>query len=144
MIPSLFDINFLLALAWPNHQFHSIANTWFEKQASHGWATCAVTQLGFIRLSSNPSYLKEAKKTPEEARQYLKSLLEHQKHRFLVDLDAPVHFPEIASIVGHQQLTDAYLVGLARLTGTRLVTFDKHPAALAINKKYVEVLAPMV
>jgi predicted nucleic acid-binding protein len=50
------DVNLLLALAWPNHQFHRRARVWFAEHAGAGWATCAVTQLGFVRLSSNPAY----------------------------------------------------------------------------------------
>jgi predicted nucleic acid-binding protein len=50
----LLDVNVLLALAWPNHQFHAAALR--ELQPRRGrWATCALTQLGFIRLSSNPA-----------------------------------------------------------------------------------------
>ncbi|MCC6764048.1 MAG: hypothetical protein IT293_05225 [Deltaproteobacteria bacterium] len=52
MKAALLDTNVLLALAWPNHQHHSAAHGWFAARAKKGWATCAFTQLGFIRLSS--------------------------------------------------------------------------------------------
>jgi toxin-antitoxin system PIN domain toxin len=141
---ALFDLNFLVALAWPHHQFHSTANTWFHKHHAKGWATCTATQLGFIRLSSNPSYLQGAKKTPEEARQLLVELIHHPHHRFLTDLEAPVYFPEIASLLGHQQLTDAYLIGMARLTESRLVTFDRRLASLTSNKNLIEIIRPSI
>ena len=144
MAAALLDINFLIALAWPQHQFHPIATTWFDKHHAKGWATCTATQLGFIRLSSNPSFLPGANKTPEEARQLLAELIDHAHHRFLTDLEAPVFFPEIASLLGHQQLTDAYLLGMARLNKCRIVTFDRRLASLASNKNLIEVLLPPI
>ncbi|MFN0130032.1 MAG: hypothetical protein ACKV19_25485 [Verrucomicrobiales bacterium] len=45
MKPALLDTNVLLALAWPNHQHHAQAHTWFSANAKKGWATCALTQL---------------------------------------------------------------------------------------------------
>lgn len=56
MTAILLDTNVLLALAWPNHQHHGTAQRWFKREAPRGWATCALTQLGFVRLSSNPAY----------------------------------------------------------------------------------------
>ncbi len=55
----LLDVNVLLALAWPNHQFHAAAIAALSSRAR--WATCALTQLGFIRLSSNPAAIATAK-----------------------------------------------------------------------------------
>lgn len=144
MAVALFDINFLIALAWPQHQFHPIATSWFNRHHSKGWATCTATQLGFIRLSSNPSFLPATSKTPEEARQLLVELIQEPHHRFLSDLEAPVYFPEIASLLGHQQLTDAYLIGMARLTHSRLVTFDKRLASLTSDKSLIEIILPSI
>lgn len=141
---ALLDVNLLLALVWPQHQFHRLAQNWFDQHHAKGWATCTVTQLGFIRLSSNPSYLHGEEKTPEEARLLLKGLVDHSHHRFLPDSEAPVRFPEIAEILGHQQVTDAYLVGMARLSHARLITFDRQLASLARKKGLVEVLVPTI
>ena len=55
----LLDLNVLLAVAWPNHQFHASANSALSRK--NRWATCALTQLGFIRLSSNPAAIPTAK-----------------------------------------------------------------------------------
>ena len=60
MKPALLDVNVLLALAWPNHQHHAASHRWFRREAGNGWAICALTQLAFIRLSSNPAYTAEA------------------------------------------------------------------------------------
>ena len=48
------DVNVLLALAWSNHAHHDAAHRWFARDASAGWATCLLTQTGFLRLSLNP------------------------------------------------------------------------------------------
>jgi predicted nucleic acid-binding protein len=47
------DINVLLALAWSNHAYHEAAHGWFAHIANAGWATCLLTQTGFVRLSLN-------------------------------------------------------------------------------------------
>ena len=60
MAVSLADINVLIALAWPNHECHQAAHEWFAAHAADGWATCPMTQCGFVRLSSNPKMVPEA------------------------------------------------------------------------------------
>ena len=52
--PLLLDTNALLALAWPNHQYHREVFARLERQPVMPWVTCALTQLDFVRLSSNP------------------------------------------------------------------------------------------
>ncbi len=122
MKPALLDINVLLALAWPNHQHHGAAHDWFRSEARHGWATCGFTQVGFIRLSSNPAYTPAAVPPPEAA-ELLQRLIAHKHHRFWPSPPAadPVFF---AKALGHQQVNDAYLVAVARAQQGRLVTLD--------------------
>jgi toxin-antitoxin system PIN domain toxin len=126
------DVNVLLALAWPNHQFHAPARAWFRALGRRRWATCAITQLGFIRLSSNPAFTPDAK-SPAECRQLLRQMLRKGKHYYLDKL------PSVADragdslysrMLGHQQVTDAYLVYLCRKSGFRLATFDQRLAAI--------------
>jgi toxin-antitoxin system PIN domain toxin len=78
---ALLDTNVLLALAWPNHQHHAAAHAWFAQNASTGWATCALTQLGFVRLSSNPAYTRSSV-TPSEAASLLHEMTVHPSHDF--------------------------------------------------------------
>lgn len=77
----LLDTNFLLALAWPNHQHHALAHAWFAAHAKKGWASCAFTRLGFIRLSSNPAYTANAV-SPQEAAMLLQQWTRLKGHRF--------------------------------------------------------------
>lgn len=119
---ALLDVNVLLALAWPNHQHHGRAHEWFFRESGNGWATCALTQLAFVRLSSNPSYTSAAV-TPPVAASLLIALALHDKHQFWSDLP-PVAVDVFTRALGHQQVTDAYLVRLAERYGGRVVTFD--------------------
>lgn len=130
---ALLDVNVLLALAWPNHQFHAAVRAWFSRHAGEGWYTCAVTELGFVRLSSNPAFVREAR-TPLEAALLLRRMTIHPGHGFLAATGgcASAVFEELASrLLGHRQVTDAWLLHLARQHGHRLATFDRRLEYLA-------------
>ena len=55
---SLPDVNVLIALAWPNHVHHAAAWVWFKANRKQGWATCPLTEAGFVRVSCNPSVVR--------------------------------------------------------------------------------------
>lgn len=119
----LLDINVLLALAWPNHQFHGAARAWFSNRTGEPWSTCAVTQLGFIRLSSNPAFT-DCAVIPAEAARLLSLMTERDDHVFLEARGEPCRSEVWSAVGGHRQVTDAYLVSLVRGHGTELATFD--------------------
>jgi toxin-antitoxin system PIN domain toxin len=128
---ALLDVNLLLALAWPDHVHHQIANTWFSVYRSHGWATCLLTQLGFLRLSIQPNVVKSVG-TMTDAQSILNANLASEDHEFW-PLDYPFAeiLPEIRQhIVGHKQLTDALLLDLAIRNNGRLATFDRRIRSL--------------
>lgn len=130
MSAGLLDVNMLIALAWPNHVHHRIAQAWFSRHASAGWATCPLTQCGFIRISSNPRIISEAV-SPREAQLLLRTVTAHRHHQFWAD-DIPFHAESIPVqlLLGHQQVTDAYLLGLSLGHKGKLVTLDAGIAAL--------------
>jgi uncharacterized protein len=122
---SLLDVNFLIALAWPNHIHHSIAKQWFHSNHSKGWFTCPTTQTAFVRISSNPKIIEEAV-TPIVAVSLLKKYTERETHFFLtstVDFSAQVEY-HVSLLHGHRQVTDFYLLLLARSNEANLVTLD--------------------
>ncbi len=122
MKAALLDTNVLLALAWPNHQHHAAAHRWFARESKHGWATCSFTQLGFVRLSSNPAYTPNAV-SPSEAAGLLEQMVGHPQHAFWKSPTACL--PRIYTrALGHQQVNDAWLVEVARQAGGRLATLD--------------------
>jgi uncharacterized protein len=136
----LLDVNVLLAIAWPNHQFHAAAISTLSSQ--NRWATCALTQLGFIRLSSNPAVIATAK-SPQETAGLLARLVADPLHVYLDSLPAPAseHWRDVfAKLLGHQQVTDAYLLKLAAANSAVLVTFDRRLEAVARGGPRVMVL----
>jgi toxin-antitoxin system PIN domain toxin len=124
----LLDVNALVALAWDSHIHHSATRAWFAARGADGWATCPVTESGFVRVSSNPTVLPSAIGI-EEARRVLALLRATGSHRFLVD-DVSMMDHDVPRLVGHRQVTDAHLHALARRHGVRLVTFDGGVRAL--------------
>jgi uncharacterized protein len=57
---ALLDVNVLVALFDPDHVHHELAHDWFAEHRSAGWATCPVTENGFLRVLSNPAYGRDA------------------------------------------------------------------------------------
>ncbi len=136
----LLDVNVLLAIAWPNHQFHAAAIAALSPQ--NRWATCALTQLGFIRLSSNPAAISTAK-SPREAAGVLARLVADSMHIYLDSLPAPASEDwqdAFVTLFGHQQVTDAYLLRLAAANSAVFLTFDRRLDSVARGKARVTVL----
>ena len=53
---ALLDINVLLALLDGDHVDHMRAHQWLDVDMSAGWASCAITENGFVRIISQPRY----------------------------------------------------------------------------------------
>ena len=122
----LLDANVLIALAWPEHVAHAKVGRWFVRHSSAGWATCPLTQAAFVRVLSNPAFSADAL-TPENALRVLESNLLLADHHFWTDtISVPDALRSVEErIKGHQQITDAYLLGLAIHHKGRLATLDK-------------------
>ncbi len=142
----LLDTNVLIALLWPSHAQHPLAVNWFARHRTSGWATCPLTEAGFVRIVSNPAFSRDAV-TPREATGLLSANTAAKDHLFWPD---ELPFAETvafagARLVGHQQVTDAFLLGLALRRGGRLATLDERIAALTEPKsaarKTLEVVA---
>ena len=128
---ALLDVNVLVALAWPSHVHHQPARQWFSAHRSRGWATCLLTQLAFVRLSSEPAVVKTTVAVVEAVRvlQIAVSAAEHEfwpmEQGFLQIL------PEIRDrLMGHHQLADAVLLDLAIRRGGKLATLDRRVESL--------------
>ena len=140
---SLLDVNVLLALTWPNHQHHGQAADWFVKNHSRGWATCAFTEAGFIRLSCNPAFTP-APSIPLEAAEVLEDLRSLKGHHYLSEapgLTSAAGMRVLEHARSHHQVTDAYLVNTARHHRAVLVTFDAGVLELRAAAGTVVVLA---
>ena len=121
----LLDVNALVALAWPNHVHHDAVQSWFVTTRESGWATCPLTEAGFVRLSCNPSAVKQSV-TPAEAIALLGRLRRVESHAFWsMDFSITALPPEIlARIQGYRQITDAVLLALAAQRNGQLATLD--------------------
>jgi toxin-antitoxin system PIN domain toxin len=136
----LLDVNALIALAWDSHVHHARMRAWFSENGSRGWATCPLTESGFVRVSSNPKVLPIAVGI-DAARAVLSALRAHDTHSFLTD-DVSITDGDVPTIAGHRQVTDAHLLTLARRHGMRLVTFDAGVSALGQGRD-VELLTAL-
>ena len=137
----LLDVNVLIALFWPAHEFHGCAHRWFLNNSGNRWATCSFTEAAFVRIVSNPKFSPQSVH-PREAMRLLRSNLESTSHVFWPDNTS---FLDIVSafaprIAGHQQVSDAYLLGLAKAHRGRLVTLDRAIVALASGHVHVDCI----
>jgi toxin-antitoxin system PIN domain toxin len=131
----LLDTNLLIALLWPSHERHELAVKWFTRHRAQGWATCPMTQAGFVHIVSNPAFSRDAVQ-PREAIHVLASNIAAKDHVFWPDqfpVAEAVAFTGVR-LMGHQQVTDAYLLGLAIRRGGMLATLDQGIAALTEPK----------
>ena len=118
-----------MALAWDSHVHHGAIRAWFAAEPGRNWATCPITEAGFVRVSSNPKVLPSAIGV-EDARRVLAAMRDAGGHRFVTN-DVSMTDHDVVTLNGHRQVTDAVLLALARRRSLRLVTFDAGVAALA-------------
>ena len=119
----LLDVNVLVALLVYEHEHHALALDWFSSEAATGgWATCVVTELGVIRVCAQ---LAGGKVSPEATADRLLMLtISNREHAWWPDTVSPALLPEVRSAATAKQVTDRYLLGLARRNGGRVITFD--------------------
>lgn len=119
---TLLDSNVLIAITVEDHVQHAASHRWL---AAHDGlvASCPITQSALLRI------LLSAGQSMAHARGLLSEVVADERHEFWADeltyLDV-----QLTGVIGHRQVTDAYLAALARHRGGRLATFDKGLAAL--------------
>ena len=126
MSVALLDVNMLIALFDPTHIHHEAAHDWFADHHTSGWATCPVTENGFVRILSSPRGGTEAER-PAELIERLTRFCKAREHVFwaeAVSLRDKKLF-NTAFVRGHRQVTDIYLLGLATKMMGCLATFDR-------------------
>jgi toxin-antitoxin system PIN domain toxin len=129
---ALLDLNILTALLWPTHEHHGAAHRWFAARGRGLWATCNLTQLGFVRLVTNPAFSSDAL-SPAEGTALLRDNLNHPQHEFWGEsLDLPTALRGVESrLQGYRQVMDAYLLATAERRHGVLATFDRGLRTLA-------------
>ena len=133
---ALLDVNVLIALAWPNHVHHGATRRWFTVQRKDGWATCPLTEAGFVRVSCNPFAVQHTI-TPGEAIALLQRLRQLESHTFwsldrsIADLPQQI----VSRLQGYRQITDAVLLAAAIQRSGALATLDSGLARLVDERE---------
>lgn len=128
----LLDVNVLLALSDPMHLHHDPAHRWFAAGGQAGWATCPLTENGFVRVASHPSYPNRPGDAPVVLA-LLRRLCALEGHHFWPAVVSLREIVQPEALFTHAQVTDLYLLGLAVAQGGTLATFDGRIAASTVR-----------
>lgn len=122
---------------------HVRAQEWFHGLGSRGWATCPLTESGFVRVSSNTRVIPDARR-PADAISLLRRMRALPGHEFWTDDVSPAdgNVTAFEHVVGYRQVTDAHLLTLAARRDGRLATFDQGTAGLVPDQPDLVDLIP--
>ncbi len=130
----LLDVNVLIALIDPTHISHDAAHHWFDTAGKASWATCPITENGVIRIVGHASYPNTPGSTA-----YVSTILTRMRelsgHVFWPDslsLTDAAHV-DTSQVLTSAQVTDTYLLALARANRGKLATFDRRLSTKAVR-----------
>jgi predicted nucleic acid-binding protein len=123
----LLDVNMLIAAIWLDHQDHTEVEAWLHRKQT---ATCPISELGFLRISSGDAFLFRA--DPDLCRDALSEFVRKHRCRFIPDDLSPKRVAAKSST----QFTDLYLAELAEKHRMKLATLDTR-----ISHRAVEVVS---
>ena len=130
----LLDVNVLIALIDPAHVAHDAAHGWFGALGHQDWATCPTTENGVMRIVGHPKY-PNSPGSPAAVAAIVAGLRELSGHHFWADDLSIVASTLVdpAQILTSAQVTDTYLLTLAKSNGGRLATFDRRLSVAAVK-----------
>lgn len=140
-------MNVLIALVDEAHPHHQQAHAWLERNENLSWASSPLTENGFVRILSTPSYPNRVDRPSQAISMLIELRANVGQHEFWPDdlsLTDGNSFT-LALLTGAKQITDTYLVALAVKRGGVLVTFDRRmtaAAVLGVTPKHVLVPEP--
>jgi uncharacterized protein len=122
----LLDLNVVVALTDDEHEHYASAHRWFDTLRGESWGTCPLSDAGYIRLATSPA-ARIGSGSFTSAIAVLADLARRPGYCFwpITESWAELTAPFSSRIFGHQQVTDAYLLGLAIKEDGVLATFDK-------------------
>ena len=118
----LADGNVLIALSVLEHVHHAAARRWLADHEPT-LATCPITEGTLLRF-----LIREGVDAPLALSTL--TAIRQGADRVFWPADLPFAGPQLRGVIGHRQVTDAYLAALARDRGGRLITFDKGLATI--------------
>ena len=124
------DVNIWVALSDPAHAAHELATEWLLGSRGARLLLCPVTEAGFVRIAASPLL---GKKSIADAVRMLREIaaLPNVAHLPVAPTWLKLIEPLTPRLLGHRQVTDALLLGLAMHNGAILVTLDRAIQALA-------------
>jgi uncharacterized protein len=122
---ALLDVNVLIALLDSDHVDHERARGWVDAEIVHGWASCAITQNGFVRIISQPRYPGPVPPAQAIRRLARAAATEHHEYWSCSVSLLDDELIDYSRLHGHRQVTDAYLLALATANGGRFATLDQ-------------------
>ncbi|HVT79402.1 MAG TPA: TA system VapC family ribonuclease toxin [Phycisphaerae bacterium] len=128
-------MNVLIALTEPGHEHYRKAQEWFHHRPAGVWGICPLTEAGFIRITAAQSSAPGALAI-QRAIAILQAFRAYSDFWYFPITESWIALtaPLAANLHGHQQVTDAYLLGLAIQENAQLVTFDQRMRHLAGEK----------
>lgn len=132
----LLDVNVLIALAFPHHASHVAAHAWFRQEPNRQWATCPLTQAGFVRIASR--LLAGVTDGPRKALAALETDCRTSSHQYWpVDIDLrDLSDSQRSRLTGPNQIADMQLLLVAHRHRGQLATFDAGLKELAAGTRY--------
>lgn len=130
----LLDVNVLIARSDPNHANHALVADWFRSIGSKLIATCPIVENGFVRIFGNPNYVG-GPGSVAKAMQNLKLIRSLPQHCFIDDY-LSIDDPKVYINMNHiscKQLTDVYLLGIAKEKGLKFATLDHKIRTQAVS-----------
>jgi toxin-antitoxin system PIN domain toxin len=130
----LLDVNVLIALIDPAHISHNTAHHWFESVGKASWATCPITENGVIRIVGHASYPNTPGSTADVAA-IMAKMCELPGHVFWPDSLSLTDAAQVdaSQVLTSAQVTDTYLLALARANDGKLATFDRRLSIKAVK-----------
>ena len=129
---NLLDLNVLIALTDETHQHYRTAKKWLHSLGQESWGICPFTESGYLRVTTNPTMHTGARDLKKSVA-VLQELTRQPGYHYWPITHSWAELTSLFAdrIFGHQQVTDAYLLGLAIKEDGVLVTFDRGMKFLA-------------
>ncbi|MCL2455767.1 MAG: PIN domain-containing protein [Micrococcales bacterium] len=140
---ALLDVSVLIALLDANHAHHRIATDWLSANITEGWASCPITQTGYVRVVSQPAYPRTL--PVADAMSRLRDATQTPHHELWPDDVPPLDPAHIdgTRMLGPNQITDTYLIALAAHHNGTFVTLDRRTATTAVPTALPDTLTKL-